>query len=138
MFREDADAIPAVRAGTTGYPPKNDRSDEVIRAARLAAAADSAIDPSLASVLLREYHRMPTPSGDEAPRRGGFRHRDLTLLRLPAAGSNNRQIAGELDLTESTVKNNLSALVHKIGVRDRTQAVLDAFAEGPVPRPVAG
>jgi DNA-binding NarL/FixJ family response regulator len=137
MFWEDDYAIQAVRAGAKGYLLKNARSDEVIRAVRLAAAGGSAIDPSLAPVLLREYHRMLNRSGEEGQREGGLTQRDVTLLRLLAAGYNNRQIAIELSLAESTVKNNLSALFQKIGVRDRTQAVLYAFAEGLVPRPMA-
>jgi two-component system response regulator DegU len=137
MFWEDDYAIQAVRAGAKGYLLKNARSDEVIRAVRLAAAGGSAIDPSLAPVLLREYHRMLNRSGEDGQREGGLTQRDITLLRLLAAGYNNRQIAVELSLAESTVKNNLSALFQKVGVRDRTQAVLYAFAEGLVPRPMA-
>jgi DNA-binding NarL/FixJ family response regulator len=137
MFWEDDYAIQAVRAGAKGYLLKNARSDEVIRAVRLAAAGGSAIDPSLAPVLLREYHRMVTRTPEDSQRDGALTQRDLTLLRLLAAGYNNRQIANELALAESTVKNNLSALFQKIGVRDRTQAVLYAFGEGLVPRPMS-
>jgi DNA-binding NarL/FixJ family response regulator len=137
MFWEDDYAIQAVRAGAKGYLLKNARSEEVIRAVRLAAAGGSAIDPSLAPVLLREYHRMLTRSPEDTQRDGALNQRDLTLLRLLAAGYNNRQIANELNLAESTVKNSLSALFQKIGVRDRTQAVLYAFAEGLVPRPMS-
>ena len=137
MFWEDDYAIQAVRAGAKGYLLKNARSEDVVRAVRLAANGGSAIDPSLAPVLLKEYHRMLTRSPEDANRDGALTQRDVTLLRLLAAGYNNRQIAKELDLAESTVKNNLSALFQKIDVRDRTQAVLYAFAEGLVPRPVA-
>jgi DNA-binding NarL/FixJ family response regulator len=137
MFWEDDYAIQAVRAGAKGYLLKNARSEDVVRAVRLAANGGSAIDPSLAPVLLKEYHRMLTRSPEDASRDGALTQRDITLLRLLAAGNNNKQIATELNLAESTVKNNLSALFHKIDVRDRTQAVLYAFAEGLVPRPVA-
>ena len=137
MFWEDDYAIQAVRAGAKGYLLKNARSEDVIRAVRLAANGGSAIDPSLAPVLLKEYHRMLTRSPEDTNRDGALTQRDVTLLRLLAAGYNNKQIANELNLAESTVKNNLSALFHKIDVRDRTQAVLYAFAEGLVPRPVA-
>ena len=137
MFWEDDYAIQAVRAGAKGYLLKNARSEEVIRAVRLAAAGGSAIDPSLAPVLLREYHRMLTRSPEDTQREGSLTQRDLTLLRLLAAGYNNRQIASELSLAESTVKNSLSALFQKIGVRDRTQAVLFAFAENLVTRPMS-
>ncbi len=136
MFWEDDYAIQAVRAGAKGYLLKNARSDEVVRAVRLAAAGGSAIDPSLAPVLLREYHRMLTRTPEDGQREGALNQRDHTLLRLLAAGYNNKQIAIELSLAESTVKNNLSALFQKIGVRDRTQAVLYAFQEGLVTRPM--
>jgi len=137
MFWEDDYAIQAVRAGAKGYLLKNARSEDVLRAVRLAASGGSAIDASLAPVLLREYHRMLTQSPDESGRGGALTQRDTTLLRLLAAGYNNRQIAHELNLAESTVKNNLSSLFQKINVRDRTQAVLYAFAEGVVTKPVA-
>ena len=137
MFWEDEYAIEAMRAGAKGYLLKNARSDEVIRAVRLAAAGGSAIDPSLAPVLLREYHRMLTSASDKGQPDRTLNQREMTLLQLLAAGYNNRQISAELALAESTVKNNLSSLFHKIGVRDRTQAVLYAFAEGLVQRPMA-
>lgn len=137
MFWEDDHAIQAVRAGAKGFILKNTTSADVIRAIHLAASGGSAIDPSLAPVLLREYHRMLTNTPEESPRDGGLTQRDIALLRLLAAGFNNRQISRELNLAESTVKNNLSALFQKIGVRDRTQAVLYAFAEGIVARPMA-
>jgi len=136
MFWEDNYAIQAVRAGAKGYLLKNARSEDVSRAVHLAANGGSAIDPSLAPVLLREYHRMLTRTADDSPRDGALNQRDLTLLRLLAAGYNNRQISSEINLAESTVKNNLSSLFHKIGVRDRTQAVLYAFTEGVVSRPM--
>ncbi|MEX2315016.1 MAG: LuxR C-terminal-related transcriptional regulator, partial [Thermomicrobiales bacterium] len=61
--------------------------------------------------------------------------REQQFLELLVKGHNNRQIAQELDLAESTVKNNLSALFQKIGVRDRTQAVLYAISNGIVAAP---
>lgn len=137
MFWEDEYALQAVRAGAKGYLLKNAHSEEVIQAVRLAATGGSTIDASLAPVLLREYQRMLTKAPDDHQREGEMTQRDLALLRLLAAGYNNRQIANELRLAESTVKNNLSALFQKIGVRDRTQAVLYAFSEGLVTRPVA-
>lgn len=137
MFWEDEYALQAVRAGAKGYLLKNAHSEEVIQAVRLAVTGGSTIDASLAPVLLREYQRMLTKTPDDHQREGEMTQRDLSLLRLLAAGCNNRQIASELRLAESTVKNNLSALFQKIGVRDRTQAVLYAFSEGLVTRPTA-
>ncbi len=138
MTWDDDYAIKAVRAGAKGYLLKSSRSDDVLRAVRLAASGGSAIDPSLAPVLMREYHRMITRTTVDPKNEGDLTQRETALLQLLAAGCNNRQIAKELGLAESTVKNNLSALFHKIGVRDRTQAVLYAFNVGLVSKPAGG
>jgi DNA-binding NarL/FixJ family response regulator len=94
----------------------------------VAANGGSTIDAALAPALMREYHRLltKTPSNNQSH----LSDREATLLRLLANGYNNRQIADQLDLAESTVKNNLSSLFQKIGVRDRTQAALYAISQG--------
>jgi two-component system, NarL family, response regulator DegU len=133
MYADDEYAIHAIRAGAKGYLLKNSRSDEVIRAIRLAAAGGSAIDPALGAVLMREFQRLLNRSPNEAKQQ--LSSREQQFLELLVRGHNNRQIATELDLAESTVKNNLSALFQKIGVRDRTQAVLYAISNGLVAPP---
>jgi DNA-binding NarL/FixJ family response regulator len=133
MYADDEYAIHAIRAGAKGYLLKNSRSDEVIRAIRLAAAGGSAIDPALGAVLMREFQRLLNRAPGET--RQQLSSREQQFLELLVKGHNNRQIAQELDLAESTVKNNLSALFQKIGVRDRTQAVLYAISNGLVTPP---
>lgn len=135
MYADDEYAVSAIRAGAKGYLLKNSRSDEVINAIRLAAAGGSAIDPALGAVLMREFQRLLNRAPNES--RQQLTSREQQFLELLVKGHNNRQIAVELDLAESTVKNNLSALFQKIGVRDRTQAVLYAFAENLVTRPMS-
>jgi two-component system, NarL family, response regulator DegU len=128
MYQDDEYAIHAIRAGAKSYLLKNSRSDEVIEAIHVAANGGSTIDAALAPALMREYHRLltKTPSSNQSH----LSDREATLLRLVANGYNNRQIADQLDLAESTVKNNLSSLFQKIGVRDRTQAALYAISQG--------
>ncbi|HEX2281956.1 MAG TPA: response regulator transcription factor [Thermomicrobiales bacterium] len=133
MYADDEYAIHAIRAGAKGYLLKSSRSDEVIRAIRLAAAGGSAIDPALGAVLMREFQRLLNRSPGEAKQQ--LSSREQQFLELLVRGHNNRQIASELELAESTVKNNLSALFQKIGVRDRTQAVLYAISNGLVSPP---
>jgi len=133
MYADDEYAIHAIRAGAKGYLLKSSRSDEVIRAIRLAAAGGSAIDPALGAVLMREFQRLLNRSPGEAKQQ--LSSREQQFLELLVRGHNNRQIASELELAESTVKNNLSALFQKIGVRDRTQAVLYAISNGLVAPP---
>ncbi len=78
------------------------------------------------------HHRLTrSPVGDHHRER--LNHRGVTLLRLLAAGRSNREIAHELGLAESTVKNNLSACFRSIGVHNRAQAARYAFATGLVP-----
>lgn len=128
MYQDDEYAIHAIRAGAKSYLLKNSRSDEVIEAIHVAANGGSTIDAALAPALMREYHRLltKTPNNNQSH----LSDREATLLRLLANGYNNRQIADQLDLAESTVKNNLSSLFQKIGVRDRTQAALYAISQG--------
>lgn len=128
MYQDDEYAIHAIRAGAKSYLLKNSRSDEVIEAIHVAANGGSTIDAALAPALMREYHRLLTQTPTNNQRH--LSDRESTLLRLLANGFNNRQIADQLDLAESTVKNNLSSLFQKIGVRDRTQAALYAISQG--------
>ncbi|HEU5423114.1 MAG TPA: response regulator transcription factor [Nitrolancea sp.] len=128
MYQDDEYAIHAIRAGAKSYLLKNSRSDEVIKAIQVASDGGSTIDATLAPALMREYHRLLTKTPSSNQRH--LSEREAMLLRLLASGFNNRQIADHLDLAESTVKNNLSALFQKIGVRDRTQAALYAIAQG--------
>ena len=133
MYADDEYAIHAIRAGAKGYLLKHARSDEVVRAIRLAAAGGSAIDPSLGSVLMREFQRLlnraPGDTASNSPRASSSSWSCWCVAATTARSPT------EMDLAESTVKNNLSALFQKIGVRDRTQAVLYAISNGLVPPP---
>lgn len=133
MYQDDEYAVHAIRAGAKSYLLKNSRSEEVIHAIQVAASGGSTIDPGLAPALMREYQRLLTRTPNN--KQQNLNEREMTLLRLLANGFNNRQIADQLDLAESTVKNNLSSLFQKIGVRDRTQAALYAISQGIVPKP---
>jgi DNA-binding NarL/FixJ family response regulator len=133
MYQDDEYALHTVRAGAKSYLLKNTGSDEVIQAIQVAADGGATIDAAMAPNLMREYQRLLTKTPTN--REQAMSERELMLLRLLAQGFSNRQIADHLSLAESTVKNNLSALFQKIGVRDRTQAVLFAISQGLVPKP---
>lgn len=132
MYDEEEYVLHAIRAGARSYLVKNSKPEELLRAIHVAAEGGAMIDPDLAPILMREYQRLLA----KAPTRGQeLSDRELAMLRLLAQGYSNRQIADALSLAESTVKNNLSALFQKLGVRDRTQAVIYAISHGLVPRP---
>jgi DNA-binding NarL/FixJ family response regulator len=133
MYREDDYAFQAVRAGARGYLLKNAGSQDVVRAVRVTSQGASMVDPTLVPSLLREFHRLV--NNPSAPKVERLNDREMTLLRMLVDGKSNKEIATELDLAESTVKNNLSLLFQKLGARDRTQAAVYAIARGLLPKP---
>ncbi len=133
MYREDDYAFQAVRAGARGYLLKNAGSQDVVRAVRVTSQGASMVDPTLVPSLLREFHRLV--NNPTAPKVERLNDREMTLLRMLVDGKSNKEIANELDLAESTVKNNLSLLFQKLGARDRTQAAVYAIARGLLPKP---
>src|SRR5699024_4966259 len=119
MFSEDGHVIRAVRAGADAYLLKNSESSKVIDAIRAVMRGESVIEPQLASKLLSEFRRVSDFREEESV--AGLTTREIDLLRLVATGLSNKEIASQLGLAESTVKNRLSQLFEKLGVHDRTQ-----------------
>lgn len=124
--KDEGQVVAAMRAGACGYLVKTATLEQVVQAIELAASGGSVIDPTMTLAILEEFRRLQG-IGDTRPVRVSLNQREIDLLRLLSDGMSNRQISAELLLAESTVKNNLSALFQKIGVRDRTQAVLYAI-----------
>lgn len=131
MFSEDGHVIRAVRAGADGYILKNSDSSRVIDAIRTVYKGESVIEPELASKLLSEFRRVSDVHDEDAM--GGLTSREIDLLRLVATGLSNKEIAQQLKLAESTVKNRLSLLFDKLEVKDRTQAAIYALSHGLIP-----
>jgi DNA-binding NarL/FixJ family response regulator len=122
----------ALQAGAAGYVLKSAGADQVIAAVRAAASGGSVIAPALADKVLSEFRRMASKLGADSEL-GQLGKADLDILRLVASGLSNKEIAHKLGFAESTVKNRLSMLFHKIGVADRTQAAIYAISHGLVP-----
>jgi two-component system, NarL family, response regulator DegU len=131
MFSEDGHVIRAVRAGADAYLLKNSESSRVVDAIRAVHRGESIIEPQLASKLLSEFRRVSDVREEESI--GGLTAREMDLLRLVASGLSNKEIAAQLSLAESTVKNRLSLLFEKLGVKDRTQAAIYALSHGLIP-----
>ncbi|MDI3341476.1 MAG: response regulator transcription factor [Sphaerobacter sp.] len=132
MFAEDGYVIRAIRAGADAYLLKNSESARVIEAIRAVARGESVIEPQLATKLLSEFRRIAEFREEETV--AGLTEREIQLLRLVASGLSNKEIAAELSLAESTVKNRLSLLFEKLGVKDRTQAAIYALSHGLITR----
>lgn len=131
MFSEDGHVIRAVRAGADAYLLKNSESSRVVDAIRAVHRGESIIEPQLASKLLSEFRRVSDVREEDSM--GGLTSREMDLLRLVATGLSNKEIALKLSLAESTVKNRLSLLFEKLGVKDRTQAAIYALSHGLIP-----
>jgi len=117
-FDGDEDIYRALQAGARGYLLKGMFGDELMDAIRAVHAGKSRI-PSV--VAERLAGRMGGP---------GLTARELDVLRLIVAGKSNKEIGGELNITEATVKTHINSLLSKMGVTDRTQAATSALQRG--------
>ncbi|SHF54461.1 two component transcriptional regulator, LuxR family [Jatrophihabitans endophyticus] len=120
---DDNDAIfAAVMAGASGYLLKQVRGAAIVDAVRQVAAGRSLLDPSVTERLLTKL-REPAPATPNDPIEY-LTDREREVLDLIAEGLTNREISRRLDIAEKTVKNYVSAVLAKLGLRSRTQAAL--------------
>jgi DNA-binding NarL/FixJ family response regulator len=131
-FDLDEYVYAALRAGANGFMLKDVPRASVIAAVRAIAAGDSLLAPAITRRLIERYAAGPAEAAGPpaelallSPREGD------TLLRL-ARGRSNAEIAGELFLSEATVKTHVAAVLRKLELRDRTQAVIWAYENGVV------
>ena len=124
-FDDDATLLEALKAGARGYLLKDVSPAELTRAIQALAAGESYIQPALTDHARRPADPRPLGSGGHP-----FTEREREVLRLLAGGFNNREIADALAMAEGTAKNHISSILLKLGVRDRTRAVLKAMDLG--------
>lgn len=121
-FDDEDYVVRSLRAGAAGYLLKDLPSQELAAAVKLASAGVAQFDPAAAARLAAVLDR----SGQREP----LTVREVEVLRLVAAGATNREIAERLYLSEGTVKNHISRILGRLGLRDRTQAALYAQSHG--------
>jgi DNA-binding NarL/FixJ family response regulator len=126
-FDDDDYVFDGLRAGAVGYLLKDVSSEKLVEAIRAAARGESFLQPSVAAKVVAEFTRL----SDLSPRRADIlieplSERELQVLRLLANGLSNREIAESVVIAEGTVKNHITSILNKLGVRDRTQAALKA------------
>ncbi|MFB7281866.1 response regulator [Streptomyces hydrogenans] len=130
-FENDEYVYGALRAGADGFLLKRARPAEIVHAVRLVAEGDSLLFPAAVRDLAASYG---AERGDSAARealtRAGLTEREEDVLRLMARGLSNAEIATRLVVGTETVKSHVSAILAKLGVRDRTQAVIAAYESG--------
>ena len=129
-FDDDEYVFEGLRAGAVGYLLKDVTSDRLAEAIRSAARGESFLEPSVAAKVVAEFTRL----ADAPLLRERANHtlveplsnREFEILHLVATGASNKEIAATLVITEGTVKNHVTNILGKLGVRDRTQAALKA------------
>ncbi len=128
-FDDDAVAAAGIRLGARGFLLKDIGLEQLAEAIRAVAAGGTLINPAVTERVLRGLDRIkPDFPVIDAP--VALTARETEVLRWMAAGKSNREIADMLGTAEGTVKNHASAIFGKLGVRDRTRAVLRAIELG--------
>jgi DNA-binding NarL/FixJ family response regulator len=132
-FENDEYVYEALRAGADGFLLKRARPAEIVHAVRLVAEGESLLFPASVRQLAARYG-TDGDGGDRAARavleRARLTEREAEVLRLMARGLSNAEIAGRLVVGTETVKSHVSAVLAKLGARDRTQAVIAAYESG--------
>jgi len=130
-FEDDSALIQGVKAGARGYLLKGASPETLLEAIRAVAGGGTYLYAPLVSDIARQGMRKSESLNNDAPGMlEPLTERELEILRLMASGIGNREIATALALREGTVKNHVSSIFSKLGVTDRTKAVLRALAAG--------
>ncbi|MFG3341408.1 response regulator [Glycomyces sp. NPDC048151] len=124
-FDNDDYVWQALRAGADGFLLKRTRVEDLLAAVRLVARTDALLFPEAVRRLASAAPTRKAPKGI-----GDLSEREREVLVLAAKGLSNQEIAAELFLGRETVKTHLSGVYTKLGVRDRTQAVIAAYEGG--------
>jgi DNA-binding NarL/FixJ family response regulator len=131
-FDDDETVFDGLRAGAVGYLLKDVSSEKLMEAIKAAYAGQYFLLPSITAKVVSEFSRISRPSikskDDILP--DPLSPREIEILRIVAQGASNKEIADRLFISEGTVKNHLSSILSKLGVRDRMQAILKAREYG--------
>ncbi|WP_089009199.1 response regulator [Micromonospora viridifaciens] len=125
-FANDEYVYDALRAGASGFLLKRSRPSEVVEAIRVVAVGESLLFPAAIRQLVGAYGGR----GGDGLRSARLTDREAEVLRLMATGLSNTEIAGRLVVGVETVKTHVGNVLAKLGVRDRTQAVIAAYESG--------
>ena len=130
-FDLDEYVYDALRAGASGFLLKDVTAERLFEAVRVIAAGEALLAPTVTRRLISEFAQMrPQPEPSSTGALATLTPRDTQVLRLVAEGLSNPEIAGRLVVTEETVKTYVSRVLSKLGLRDRTQAVVTTYESG--------
>ncbi|MBC7807554.1 MAG: response regulator transcription factor [Akkermansiaceae bacterium] len=130
-YHDDAHVLPALRSGALSYLLKDVGAEELADTIRKAARGDVVLHPRIAAQVIGALHggtanKSSDPTASEPP----LTTREIEVLRLIATGISNAEIAGQLFVSEKTIKSHVSNILGKLHLADRTQAAVYAFRHG--------
>ncbi len=125
-FETDSQVIQALKAGASGYVPKDSSASAIISSIVAVMAGERVMATAVANRVLEMLTGTTTPKEFY----DGLTNREVEILKLLANGIPNKQIAYRLKISEKTVRNHVSNTYGKLGIFDRSQAVLYAVKKG--------
>ena len=134
-FDDDEYVFGGLRAGAKGYLLKDTSPEELVAAIKRASRGETVLGGPIAARLVAELTRAPAPAAAPAAEDGPepLTKREQEVIRLVGRGASNAEIADALYISEGTAKNNVSKILRKLDLRDRTQLALYAARRWPDP-----
>ena len=129
-FDDDEALFEGVKAGARGYLLKDVSLEQLTDAIRSVAAGETLIKPAITERMFRGLEKFRGEAKAYTAPLEQLTKRELEILRLMAGGYSNREISEAVGTVEGTIKNHASSILAKLGVRDRTRAVLKALELG--------
>ena len=128
-FNLDEYVYEALRSGASGFLLKDGPAEQLVSAVRVVARGDALLAPQITRRLIAEFARHP-PQAHKTEQLRELTERELEVLKLIARGLSNAEIAGELYVSETTIRTHVARILTKLGLRDRVQAVVLAYETG--------
>ncbi len=128
-FNLDEYVYEALRSGASGFLLKDGPAEQLISAVRVVAQGDALLAPQITRRLIAEFARH-SPQAHKPKQLKALTERELDVLKLIARGLSNAEIAGELYVSETTIRTHVARILTKLGLRDRVQAVVMAYGTG--------
>jgi len=127
MVENEADIRNAIEAGAVGYLLKDIEGSELARSLETVREGGSAMSPQVSRKVLSQFTGLLTRSSQPHDTRESLSEKEQEVLALLCQGKSNRDIGNALFITEKTVKSHITSILRKLGVKDRTQAVIKAI-----------